>query len=152
MISLTLAEELKQAGLNWFPQLHDFFAIPDTELADRIFVVSDMMIDVHQLIGNQLISFNGAVEWSLDFIMIADVVWMPTEEQLRQMLEDYLLAERQPAVEMLSFVDNYRCRITFLGKRYDFDDPTASGAYGHALLHVIQKAGSGLQWRPGPVA
>jgi hypothetical protein len=46
MISLSLAVKLKESGLTWQPTLHDFFAIPQPELEDRLFVLSDMTIDI----------------------------------------------------------------------------------------------------------
>ena len=46
MISLSLAVKLKNAGLDWVPELHHFFAIPESDLEHRKFVVSDMSVDV----------------------------------------------------------------------------------------------------------
>lgn len=137
MLLLLLALELKQAGLRWFPQLHDFFTIPDTELQDRIFVVSDMTIDTQKLFGQQMITFNGAVEWSLDYVLTADAVWLPTERQLRQMLLAYLSKESEPTVELISRMDGYLCRITASGKTLEFEEPKASDAYGRALLYLL---------------
>lgn len=139
MISLSLAKKLKRAGLVWQPQLHDFFAIPDTELEKQVFVVSDMMVDVQQLFGEQMITFNGAVEWSLDYILISDVVWMPTEGQLRQALELSLLKELQPAVVLDCLVDRYRCRIRYQGMSHEFNGEGACDAYGLALLYVLER-------------
>lgn len=152
MISLSLAIRLKDAGLIWHPQLHDFFAIPGTELEDRIFVVSDMMIDVRQLLGRQMITFNGAVEWSLDYILMSDAVWIPTEGQLRQLLEIELLLEDQPAVELACSVNRYHCYITYQGTNQEFEAKHASDTYGQALLFVLKKA-NGQKHGPGrPVA
>lgn len=152
MISLSLAIKLKREGLTWQPQLHDFFAIPDTELEKRLFVVSDMMIDVQQLFGNQMITFNGAVEWSLDYILMSDVVWMPTEGQLRQALEFSLLRENQPAVELVCLVDRYRCRIRYQGMSHEFNGQGASDAYGRALLYLLEQTDDQGPPIPGPIA
>lgn len=152
MISLPLAIKLKREGLTWQPQLHDFFAIPDTELEKRLFVVSDMMIDVQQLFGKQMITFNGAVEWSLDYILMSDVVWMPTEGQLRQALEFSLLRENQPAVELDCLVDRYRCRIRYQGMSHEFNGKGASDAYGQALLYILEQIDDQRPPIPGPIA
>lgn len=143
MISLSLAIELKLAGLTWQPEMHDFFAIPQPDLEDRLFVLSDMTIDIQPLFGWQAITFNGAMEWSLDYIMTADVVWVPTESQLREMLQERLLAEEQPAVQLLSAISGYNCQITYDGILHEFEAATASDAYGQALLFLVQ---GGERW------
>jgi len=150
MISSYLAEELKLAGLAWQPKLHDFFAIPDTELAQRVFVVSDMMIDVQQLLGQQTITFNGAVEWSLDYIVITEALWMPTETQLRLALQEYLMTQKQPAVQLTSSLDSYHCHIRFMGKAHEFNAPSASDAYGQALLYVLKQTSDWGHSSAGP--
>ena len=96
------------------------------------------MVDVQRLFGQQMITFNGAVEWSLDYILLIDVVWLPTEEQLREMLQNRLLAEEQPAVTLASSVDGYRCEIQFQARRRHFDAVVAGDAYGLALLHILE--------------
>ena len=99
MISLSLAMELKEAGLVWQPELHD--------------------------------------------IMKAEVVWVPTESQLREMLQERLLAEEQPAVQLISAISGYHCQITYDGDLHEFEAATASDAYGQALLFLIQ---GGERW------
>ncbi|MCZ7671505.1 MAG: hypothetical protein M5U34_32400 [Chloroflexi bacterium] len=57
MIPLTLALELKEAGLKWIPDLNDFFAIPYSDLDDRLFVMADMLTaprHVERLAGHHL--------------------------------------------------------------------------------------------------
>ena len=49
MISLALAVELKQAGLVWRTSTHDFFAIPDHDMDDRVYVRAEMMALTKQL-------------------------------------------------------------------------------------------------------
>lgn len=152
MISLTLAMQLKEAGLLWRPQLHDFFAIPGTDLEDRLFVVSDMMIDVQKLYGNEMITFNGAVEWSLDYILRADVTWLPTESQLRQYLEDHLFVTRQTTLELSKQPNGYICRINYLGTIHKFEALKAEDAYGQALYFLLQEAQLQRPPGPGPIA
>ena len=43
MISLATAMALKAAGLTWMPMDLDFFAIPDRQMDERIFVISDII-------------------------------------------------------------------------------------------------------------
>lgn len=139
MLSLSLALALKEAGLVWVPKLHDFFALPGTSLENRLFVVSDMMIDVQQLIGQQMITFNGAVEWSLDYITITDAVWIPTEDQLRNELWHRLQAETSSSVELSSSPGSHNCSVLFKGTSVSFGAFTASDAYAKALLYILSE-------------
>ncbi len=86
MITLDLAQRLRSAGLVWEPRAGDRFVVPDRDMDDEVFVVSDMVVDVHDLPGGRVIGFNGTVEWALDSIAAADVVWLPREGQLRERL------------------------------------------------------------------
>ena len=138
MISLTSARELKERGLVWRPSLHDFFAIPDSDL-DRIFVVSDMMIDVQQLFGREIITFNGAVEWSLDNIMMADALWMPTEAQLRELVQSRLAKDAGASLQVLNQGGEYRCQVTDGEATTIFEASEASDAYARALLHLLAR-------------
>jgi hypothetical protein len=83
-----LRRAMERAGLRWEPQAGDRFWVPDRDLDDSVFVVAEMTIDVVEATGGPLIRFNGTVEWALDSIAAADVVWLPWEHQLRVMLAD----------------------------------------------------------------
>ena len=74
MISLDTALELKGAGLVWVPQILDFFAIPDRNMDDRVFVISDMLVTVDILQGMQVVSFQGSSEWALDYLVTTNAV------------------------------------------------------------------------------
>lgn len=133
MISVPLAKELRSAGLLWRPRQFDFFHIPDRDLDERIFVIADLSVDVQPLAdGIAAITFNGAVEWSLDYILQQDVIWLPTEAQVRSFLGDRLQTLERTET-------GWACTIS--------PDPsgqgrhvgsTASDAYGKALLALVQ--------------
>jgi hypothetical protein len=137
LISLTLARQLKAAGLTWTPAKNDFFAIPDRDLDDVIFVISDMTVLVEKLRGQLAVTFHGAVEWALDHMMIADLVWLPTETQLRELLEQRLVGEPQPALSLVSTRAGYRCRIQVEGEQLTFEGFGVSEVYAIALLHLL---------------
>ncbi len=141
MISLSTARRLKAAGLNWTPALHDLFSVPDRGLDDRIFVISDVSVDVELLRGRSVVTFNGTAEWALDYEMIAELVWLPTEAQLRTELERRLQAEPQPRLALVSTPDGYLCEMPFRGQSLTFRAPEASEAYGAALMHVLEENG-----------
>ena len=140
MISLELAQRLKKAGLVWKASNHHFFAIPDRELDDRVFVISDLMAHLDLFRGWPVVTFHGAVEWALDYILTTNVVWMPTEEQLREELAAFLSVANTPFLQLNWLNGHYCCEIDFDEQRHQFEAQTASEAYGQALLFVLQQS------------
>jgi hypothetical protein len=86
VISLELARRLKASGLTWTPASGDRFHIPDRDLDDTVFVVSEMTIETADLPTGRVVKFNGTTEWALDSIAEEEVVWLPREAQLRDLL------------------------------------------------------------------
>ena len=86
VITVDLAERLREAGLRWTPTSGDRFAIPDRDLDGEVFVVSEMTIETQQLTTGGVVKFNGTTEWALDSIAQNDVVWLPHEGQLRGLI------------------------------------------------------------------
>ena len=86
MIGVQLAQQLREAGLSWKPALGDRFAIPDRDLDEEVFVLSNMTIQVHTMPEGRVIGFNGTTEWALDDVEIEETVWLPREDQLRELL------------------------------------------------------------------
>jgi hypothetical protein len=127
-VSVGLARRLQAAGLQWRPGLFDFFHIPDRHLDDEIFVIADLSVDVQRLgDGIAAITFNGAVEWSLDYILQQDVVWLPTESQLRELLGDGL-------VQLRPDEGAWVCTALVDGRHRSYRGASAADAYGLALL------------------
>jgi hypothetical protein len=141
MISLQTARKLKEAGLSWQPALNDFFAIPDREMDDQIFVISEVQVTVEVMQELQVLTFQGASEWALDSLVMSESVWLPSEEQLRQMLEATLLKVGRPEVRLSGGLGGYHCDIQFGGQALSFEAKDASEAYAAALHHV-------LRWKP----
>jgi hypothetical protein len=143
MIPLALAIELKRAGLLWRTTMHDFFAIPERGLDDRVYVLADMMAYTDLVQGWPVVAFHGTAEWALDYIFTTEVVWLPTEEQLREQLVDALQRSGDgDALELRRTAGGYRCAIDFGGETLVFEAATAGEAYGRALLHVLTQADS----------
>ena len=140
MLSLDTATKLKQAGLEWQPAEHDAFFIPMPDLDERVFVISDMSVIVEMMGDDQAITFNGTAEWALDYLVLTEAVWVPSETQLRGLLEEKLVqrGEEQPVLMLGSTSDGYFCEISFKKDRQRFDAFGASEAYAAALLHVMQ--------------
>ncbi|MGI8456504.1 MAG: pilus assembly protein CpaE [Propionibacteriaceae bacterium] len=133
MISLDLAGRLSHL-LTWTPQNSDRFFIARDEMRDSVFTVSDMVVEQVTNHGQTRFHFNGTTEWALDSIDQDEAVWLPREDQLRELLEDsFLSLDRQSG----HFV------VSVLGPEGAFHtDPVedASDAYAHALLHVLEAA------------
>jgi hypothetical protein len=140
MISLELAQQLKLSNLAWSPAKNDFFVIPDRDLDDTVFVVNDISVVVQSLQGHLAVTFHGVVEWALDHIWVAELVWLPTESQLRELLEQHLIGQSEPILVLISTADGYRCEIQFKGEFLAFEAFGASDAYGLALLYILQKS------------
>ena len=143
MISIDLARQLKILGLNWTPTKYDFFAIPDRDMDDFIFVVNDISAIIQNVHGQLSVTFHGVVEWALDYILVADLIWLPTESQLRQTLEQHLIGQPEPNLVLINTADGYRCEIQFGGEFLAFEAFGASDAYGLALLYMLQNLRQG---------
>ncbi len=140
MVPLDLARALRDAGLPWKPAPGDWFAVPDRDMDDEFFVVSDMTIQVYDVPEGTLIGFNGTTEWALDDLDKDEAVWLPREDQLRDLLGTAFLG--------LIRTEGEAGRTDYLVTTVDggFRDGTASGAYAHALLHLL---GAGANGYPG---
>ena len=130
MISVPLAEALRDAGLHWKPVNGDIFFIPDRGLDDQRYAIADMVVDVRAVPGGRQIAFNGAVEWALDAIEQKEVVWLPTEAQLRELLGERFLA-------LTADDDGFRCTARIDGTDLEYQAETAPDAYAKALLRAV---------------
>ncbi|HSG77935.1 MAG TPA: pilus assembly protein CpaE [Acidimicrobiia bacterium] len=127
MISIDLARALRDAGLVWQPANGDRFFIPDRDLDAHTFAIADMSVEIRSVPGGREIAFNGAVEWALDAIRKDEVVWLPSEFQLRTQL-----AGRFRSLERIP--DGYRCST----EDGTFDAVLATDAYALAVLATLR--------------
>ena len=131
VLPVPLALRLRDAGLRWKPAPGDRFAIPDRDLDDEVFVLSNMVIAVHDLPEGPMIGFNGTTEWAMDDLEQDEAIWLPREDQLRDLLGGtFHVLERTGA--------GWRVEITVGDRRLAFDAATAEEAYGAALLDLIR--------------
>ena len=127
-LSLDLARKLRDAGLRWDVEPGDRFAIPDRGFDDRTFLISDMVVEVRDVLGGRELAFNGTVEWALDAILKAEVVWVPSESQLRELLgADFVACYRDDD-------SGYAVVARVDGVPRTFTAVSAADAYGGALL------------------
>jgi len=127
MISVELARALRVAGLDWTPAPGDRFVVPDRDMDEDVFVISDMAIDVLQHATGTVIGFNGTTEWALDSIEQGAVVWLPRESQLRDLLDEgFVRLERS--------VDGYAVVAAEDEVLVRYDDTDVEQAYARAVL------------------
>ena len=135
VISVELAGELRAAGLLWRPSSGDRFVLTTGTFDSEVFTLSDMVVQAHQASAGSVLAFNGTTEWALDSASAEDALWLPREDQLRELLGASFRA--------LTRADGrYRVTVVLPGApgptRYPADDP--ADAYGAALLDLVRLA------------
>jgi hypothetical protein len=141
MITTALAQRLRAAGLAWAPVSGDVFQLSpgsgagdDGELEGDLFTVSDMTIEAHVYPTGTILGFNGTTEWALDSVALEDALWLPREDQLRDLLQGTFRAldrdDRDGAVV-------YRVRVGRGGAEREFASDDPAEAYGLAVLELI---------------
>ena len=91
MISVDLARRLAADGVLWQPQPGDRFTIDQPNVVGEVFWISHLTIDVHTFQGQPLIGFNGTTEWALDSVTLDTALWLPREDQLRELIGERLV-------------------------------------------------------------
>ena len=129
-VSPPLARRLREAGLGWTPANGDRFVIPDRDLDEHVFLVSPMSVEVRQSPAGLLLTFNGAVEWALDAIVVGEAVWLPSEGQARERLGEAFAG-------LEAHEEGHRCTVATAAGRAGFDAPDPADAYALALLHLL---------------
>ena len=130
MISLPLARALRTAGLRWKPASGDRFSIDRPEVSGDIFTVSEMTVEAHSYPTGTILGFNGTTEWALDSVAIEDALWLPREDQLRELLGGTFRS-------LVPAGDGFEVRIAFRGEETAYQGRTAADAYGEALLTLV---------------
>jgi len=132
LASVELARRLRDAGLEWHPREGDRFHIPNRDFGDQVWSISEMVIEPRRnILGERELAFNGTVEWALDSIVKREVVWVPTEGQLRELLGGRFIA-------LYSEDDgSHACVIRLDETPTTFHGRTAPDAYGKAVLAML---------------
>ena len=135
MISVELAAALRDAGLVWHPRSGDRFMLTRSTFDGEVFTLSDMVVEAHEGSAGSVLAFNGTTEWALDSTSADDALWLPREDQLRELLGGSF---RALAVDG----DGFRVSVVLPGAagptRYPADSP--ADAYATALLDLVRLA------------
>jgi hypothetical protein len=129
VISVQLARDLLAAGVLWQPAAGDRFVIDAELLTGEVFWVSDLTVEVHHYKGQSLLGFNGTTEWALDSVTLDQALWLPREDQLRE-----LLGNRLEGVDRLD--EGWRVRFTTGQDQREVTDPDLECAYARAVLSL----------------
>ena len=132
MISTDLALALRDAGLAWRPASGDRFQLDEPEFEADVFTVSDMTIEARTYPTGMILAFNGTTEWALDSVAIEDALWLPREDQLRELLRGMFRSLHRAD-------DTYVVEIRFDGRTHRFEHPEPADAYALALLSVLRR-------------
>ncbi|GAA1165707.1 hypothetical protein GCM10009584_03230 [Ornithinimicrobium humiphilum] len=131
MLSTDLARRLLAAGLNWSPMPGDRFVVDRPGLAEEVFYLADMTVEVHEFVGGSVIGFNGVAEWALDSVALEETVWLPREDQLRAVLgHDFVgLGRTEEGYAVVALVGGTPTTLVHRD---------AEEAYGLAVLEVLR--------------
>ena len=151
MVTVPLAQRLLAAGLVWDPHPGDRFVIPGREMDDDVFVVSQMVVDVHEFPDGRVIGFNGTTEWAMDSLELTEALWLPWEGQLREQLGVRFAGLWRDGDEWVVAVENVAPQgipERELAPGYtdpdesvrEYRDPDCESAYAAALLSVLDFA------------
>jgi hypothetical protein len=139
MLSRKLALRLRDAGVRWHPAQGDAFVVPDRDLDDRVFVLSDMVVEVLDVPGGPpVLAFNGTTEWALDSLEAGLAVWVPREDQLRTLLGTAFVGlQHEPGPPGFP---SHVVTVVVGRERSRHVDVAAEDAYARALLALLAGA------------
>ena len=133
MLPIDLARRLRTAGLTWTPRAGDRFVLPVAGMEEEVFVISDLTVDVHHFKTGDVIGFNGTTEWALDSVEQDKAVWLPREDQLRDLLgETFVMLEQLDGGYAVSVL-----RVDGSVERHA--DIEAERAYARAVLAALEE-------------
>lgn len=111
----------------------------DRGMDDKIFVISNIQVSIEILFKIEVVSFEGASEWALDSLVLSEVVWLPRENQLREMLQAILINSENPEIRLISSSKNSLLEFEFNGIEHTFNEKNAREAYAKTLLETLNQ-------------
>lgn len=135
-ISTDLARRLRAAGVRWRPASGDRFLVDAPELAGEVFTLSEMTIEARRYATGTVLAFNGTTEWALDSVMIERTLWLPREDQLRELLGGTFRSLRREDLYVVTTVVPEGSRDVEVEHRA----PEPADAYALAVLDLVGRA------------
>jgi len=137
VITVELAKDLRAAGLRWNPETGDRFVIDKPGVDDDVYTVSEMTVERHDHPSGTILGFNGTTEWALDSVTAAESLWLPREDQLRELLgPSFVGLTRVAAGERVV----HTVTVVLRGDDRSFAAADPAIAYGQALVAYITTA------------
>ena len=100
-----------------------------------MFTISDMVVEPHDYPTGTVLGFNGTTEWALDSVAQEDALWLPREDQLRDLLGGTFRSLAR------STFGGYQVLIEVPGRPEQvFSADDAADAYAQALLALVLAA------------
>ena len=135
MISLTNAQALSRTSVRWSPQAGDRFTVRTEEMTGEVFTVADMVVEARDYPTGTLLAFNATTEWALDSVQLEQALWLPREDQLRELLGSSfrsLARSSTASYQVLAEIPGQPERL------FTADD--AADAYARAVLALVKAA------------
>jgi hypothetical protein len=132
MISTDLALDLRSSGLVWHPRSGDRFQLNEPEFDADVFTVSEMTIEPRDYPTGKILAFNGTTEWALDSVALEDALWLPREDQLRELL-------RGAFRSLQRLEDTFEVTIAMREEQFTFEHPEPADAYALAVLALLRR-------------
>jgi len=144
MISTDLALALRDAGLVWRPASGDRFQLDEPEFEADVFTVSEMTIEPRSYPTGTILAFNGTTEWALDSVALEDALWLPREDQLRELLRGafrslHRLADTHVVEIALRRDPRDRPDPGAAEELHRFEHPQPEDAYALAVLALLER-------------
>jgi len=137
MLSTDNAVALEAAGLQWHPRAGDRFVLRGTDMGGEVFTISEMVVEAHEYDTGTVLGFNGTTEWALDSVAQEDALWLPREDQMRDLLGGTFRSLAR------STDGRYQVLVELAGgPERVFTAADAADAYAEALLALVTAATS----------
>ncbi|ADG74019.1 conserved hypothetical protein [Cellulomonas flavigena DSM 20109] len=137
MLSTDNALALEAAGLQWHPRPGDRFVVRSVDMGGEVFTISEMVVEAHEYETGTILGFNGTTEWALDSLELADALWLPREDQMRELLGGTFRSLAR------STDGRYQVLVELPhGPERVFTAEDAADAYAEALLALVSAATS----------
>jgi hypothetical protein len=131
VIAFDLARRLHDLGVPWSPRNGDQFWVPDRDLDQTVFTVSDMVVEVRDQPHGRVLALNGTTEWALDDVEEREAVWLPRLDQLIDLLG-------QRFVSLTARSGGHVVRVTVGRREEEHVDVGAADAVARALLSLVE--------------